>query len=132
MFDDPRKNLQWLEEELLAEEEEESEEALDEEFDDLMDRADDLLDVDEVSPHTRGFAFSRPKKNPAVDFSRMVYDDEVFDEDAAVLAEDPPRRRGRKTEAAPKKKGINGLVFLAFLEVLGILAIIGWWLRWLI
>lgn len=31
-----------------------------------------------------------------------------------------------------KKKGIRGFVFLAVLEILAILTIIGWWLQWLI
>ena len=31
-----------------------------------------------------------------------------------------------------KKKGIKGFVFLAVLEILAILTIIGWWLQWLI
>ena len=31
-----------------------------------------------------------------------------------------------------KKKGIKGLVFLAILEIIGILLVMGWWLQWLI
>ena len=31
-----------------------------------------------------------------------------------------------------KKKGIKGFVFLAVLEILAILTIIGWWIQWLI
>lgn len=31
-----------------------------------------------------------------------------------------------------RKKGIKGFVFLAVLEILAILTIIGWWLQWLI
>ena len=31
-----------------------------------------------------------------------------------------------------RKKGVKGLVFLALLEILAILLIIGWWLQWLI
>ena len=31
-----------------------------------------------------------------------------------------------------KKRGIRGYLFLAFLEILGILLLIGWWLQWLI
>ena len=63
-----------------------------------------------------------------------------------------PPRRGRLTRAerserqkmqqldpieqrsAPvvKSKGIKGYVFLAVLEILGILLVMGWWLQWLI
>ena len=31
-----------------------------------------------------------------------------------------------------KKKGIKGYVILAVLEIIGIFAVIGWWLQWLI
>ena len=31
-----------------------------------------------------------------------------------------------------KQKGIKGYVFLAILEIIGILLLIGWWLQWLI
>ena len=32
----------------------------------------------------------------------------------------------------PKRKGCKGLVFLAVLELIAILAILGWWLQWLV
>ncbi len=108
MFDDPRKKLHWMEEELLSEEE-------DKEADDLMDRVDALLadeEEEEFSPRIRR------RQNPAMDVSRTVYGDEGFDEDAAV----PPE---------PKKKGIGGLVLLAILETAAIVAIARWWLQWL-
>ena len=99
MFDDPRGQLKWLEEELLAEEED-----LPEEWD-----GEEWEDGDELGP---GY-------NHAVDFHRTMYADLDYG--------------GRdETEPKPRKKGIKGLVFLAFLEILGILLIIGWWLRWLI
>ena len=74
----------------------------------------------------------------------------LFDEEDAEYPE-PSRRRGlsraerferQKLEqldpledrSAPvvKKKGIKGYLFLATLEILGILLVIGWWLQWLI
>ena len=128
MFDNPRRELEWLEEELLAAEEEEVPEEDDEEYydedflsdgshqdpeDDWLEDVEALLEPDE--PERR----PRRRKNPAVDFPRAVYDDEELDESAAVFDNDPP------------PKGIGGLVFLAILEVLGILAVVGWWLKWL-
>lgn len=131
MFDDPKRELQWLEEELLAAEEEElgqQEQEEDEddfaEWDDGGD-ADWLEEVEELltqqTPATRKRAGGRGGKpeNPAVDFGRTVYDDEEMDEDAAVF------------DDTPKPKGIGGLVVLAILEVIGILGIALWWLRWL-
>lgn len=87
--------------------------------------------------------------------------EELTEEERALLFDDieeeepefiePPRRgrisRAEKMErqrlqkldpiedrSAPvvKKKGIKGLLFLAALEILGILLILGWWLQWLI
>ena len=59
----------------------------------------------------------RRSRRPA-DFGRAVYEDEDDDEDRYMLL--------------PKRKGIKGLVFLAVLETIAILAILGWWLQWLI
>ena len=122
MFDDPGRELRRLEQELLAAEAEELDNFEEyDEADDLLAEAKMLLgDYDDDPPirnHANGYGRRMP--NPAVDFSRTVYDDEDFDEDAAVLVE--------KT----KTKGIGDLVFLAILEVIGILAIVGWWLQWL-
>lgn len=119
IFDDPRRELRRLEEELLAEErEEEYEEFGDygfEEYDEdaeLLAQAKALIG-DEAPPVRR--------RNPAVDFNRTVYADEEFDEDDAVLV------KKRK-----KEKGIGGLLFLAILELMGILGIVGWWILWLL
>ena len=140
MFDDPRKNLHWMEQELLAEEEPEQPDEIYDTFggefqepygqyddDALMDLVDELIEEEAPEPPVRNFAngYGR-RRNPAVDYSRTVYADHQFDDSAAVLVGEPPKKK------AKKKKGIKGLVFLAFLEILGILAIIGWWLQWLI
>ena len=54
-----------------------------------------------------------------------------FDESAAVLTK--TRKQLRREEKLQKKANINrnikGLVFLAILEIIGILAILGWWLQ---
>jgi hypothetical protein len=75
----------------------------------------------------------------------------LFDEDEEPEFIEPPRRRklsyAEKSERQKlqeldpiearsipvvKKKGIKGLVFLAILEIIGILLVMGWWLQWLI
>lgn len=122
MFDDPNKQLKWMEAELLAAEmpeEPEYEDVSGEEDDDLMQRVDAL--INETPPQ---------RYNPATDFSRMVYADE-----------EPVENRSKKTRAGKaaaaaaeipqKNTKIKGLVFLALLETAGILAIIGWWIQWL-
>jgi len=104
VFDDPRQKLRWMEQELLAEEE----------TDDFLEDFDpELREELELTPDDL-----RPGKNLAVDFSRAVYEDESDIEADYV----PPTK---------KKKGVGGLVFLALMEILGILAIIGWWKQWL-
>ena len=50
--------------------------------------------------------------------SRAVYEDEDDDESRYMLL--------------PKRKGCKGLAFLALLEIIAILAVVGWWLQWLI
>lgn len=128
MFDDPKKELRRLEQELLAAEYEEEPESQEEAYasgfafeeDDWLQEAKALIGEEEDIPirnHANGYG-TRPR-NYAVDFDRTVYDDEEMDEDKAVFADEP------------KSKGIGGLVLLALLEVLGIVAIVLWWVRWL-
>lgn len=156
MFDDPSRELRRLEEELLAEEEEEEFEQSEEdeygEYDEFFDE-DDLNDalygsdqgwVDnldellsgepEVRNHANGYGTrmkapqkkvsqaSKKKKKAKKVKKAPVYEEEEYeelDEDAAVFDEDY------------KDKGIGGLVFLAILEIIGILAVVLWWIQWL-
>lgn len=126
MFDDPKNTLRRMEEELRAaeydEEKAEPDYGFDYEDDDWLEEAKSLIGEDSELPirnHANGYG-SRPQ-NFAVNYHRTVYDDEILDETAALFAEEPQ-----------KKKGIGGLVLLALLEVLGILAILLWWARWLL
>ena len=119
MFDDPKKELRRMQDELLAAEMEEwLEQTQSQDINELLDDAKDFL---EEEPPVRNFAngYGAQPRNYAVDFDRTVYDDEEFDDDAAVFVEEP------------KKKGIGGLVFLAILELIGIVAIVVWWIKWL-
>ena len=160
MFDDPRRELRRLEEELLAEEEEEEEFApsedekygdYDEFFDEddlnnalygsdqgWVDNLDELLSEEpEVRNHANGYgtrmqvpqkkisqkqAPKKKEKKAKKAKKTPVYEEEEYeelDEDAAVFDEDY------------KEKGIGGLVFLAILEIIGILAVVRWWIQWL-
>ena len=158
MFDDPSRELRRLEEELLAEEEEEeefepSEEEAYGEYDEFFDE-DDLNDalygsdqgwVDnldellsgepEVRNHANGYgtrmqatqkkvsqASKKKEKKAKKAKKKPVYEEEEYeelDEDAAVFDEEY------------EEKGIGGLVFLAILEIIGILAVVRWWIQWL-
>ena len=101
MFDDPRKSLHRIEDELL-----------DEELEDIL--YGDEEDEEEYVEYEQPRRCKRKKQN----FHRAVYEDEDDDEDRYMLL--------------PKRKGCKGRVFLAILEIIAILAVLGWWLQWLI
>lgn len=107
MFDDPGKELKWLEDALL-------------EPDDLPpEEQEDELDL-EALLEERPAATRRPTRRPAArDFSRTVYDEPV--DDSALVPDNDP-----------KPKGIGGLVVLAFLELAGIVAVTLWWVKWVL
>ena len=128
MRDDPRKNLKWLEQQLL---EEEAPESLLPEEDDLLRRVDALME--DTPPEERPVGnFSRKSKGARAEQAHIR---QQFDESAAVLTKTKKqlRREARLRKAAEKKANINrkigDLVFLAILEIIGILAILGWWLQ---
>ncbi len=99
MFDDPGRKLRWMERELAQ--------TADGDF--LSDFDPELLEELELTAED----LAGPQRR-GPDFSRAVYDDEA----AASMAYVPPGK---------KEKGIGGLVFLAALELTGILLILGWW-----
>ena len=102
MFDDPRKSLHRIEDELL-----------DEELEDIL-----YGDEENEDEYEEEYRQPRARKGGRRDFHRTVYEDEDDDEDRYMLL--------------PKRKGIKGLVFLAVLEIIAIRAVLGWWLQWLI
>ena len=111
MFDNPKKELERLEQQLLAAERSEPEAdysdvpyeqpAVDEVLDDALYAA--LYDDREFSRRSAGFDI--PDEDYEMDTDRYV--------------------------PAPKKKGIGGLVLIAILELILAFALIAWWLGWL-
>lgn len=140
MHDDPRRNLKWLEQELLAEE------SLHRDFsnlpdkdyhkdEDLLELVDTLIGEEETpEPPVRNFAnnYGRPSKGER---AARVQAPKGLEESAYVPVKTKKqlRREEKQRRIAEKKSGVNrnikGLVFLAILEVLGILSILGWWLQ---
>ena len=125
MLDDPKKELQRIQEELLAAEEEEWDD-----LSDIQDLLDDYEEEDSIDALLAEFAEEEtPVRNFANSYgkrqSRPVFDyqetDDELDDDAVLYREDA-RKKGKK-----KEKGVGGLVFLAILETIGILAIAAWW-----
>ena len=103
--DERSDSLKWLEEALLEEEEQE--------FPEAADEFEEEFAPSEASPRKR-------RQNSAVAHCRTFYDDEVFDESAAV------------EDTEPRRKGIGGLLVLALLELAGIVAIAAWWAKCLL
>ena len=139
MRDDPRANLKWLERELLSGEERPQTavkpgEILYEDPGDLLDRVDALLSDE---PEIPVFVSSR-KKSKAARRESAAQTAPKFDESAAVPVKTRKQLRAEAVQrkAEQKRSGVNrsikGLVLLAALELLGILAVLGWWLQWLI
>ena len=118
MFDNPKRNLRDLDAQLRSVEPVEAFPEPEE------DREEDVLS---------------PGWNPAVDFGRMAYADEVLEE-ADVLLKEKKTRPGRASRKAEDGKGRKkrkkrrplGLQYLlAIGEILLIIAIVRWWLQWI-
>ena len=129
MFDDPREDLGWLQKQLLEAEQAEAPyypetEDWDEEDPEQLwlDEVEALLGPEESQQEEQASmnASKRKKKSrPTAAQRAQQAREEPWDESAAVFDDKAP------------PKGIGGLVLLAILEVLGILAVVGWWLKWL-
>ena len=121
MGDNPRENLQWINRELLSAEN--------------PDRyRDDTAELLEEEQQISAFAQKSRKKTKGQQVEQ-AHIARQFDESAAVLTKTGKqmRREVKQRKKAEKKSKVNrnikGLVFLAILECIGILAIIGWWLQ---
>ena len=124
MRDDPRKHLKWLEQELR------SSEAVDPYMDEtaeLLAMADLVLEEDPEPP----VFVQKAKKKTKGEQIEQAHIIKQFDESAAVLTKTKKqlRREARLQKKANVNRNIKDLVFLAILEILGILAILGWWLQ---
>lgn len=137
MGDHPGKNLKWLEQELLAED------TIHRDFsrlpnpeyqkdEDLLELVDILIGEDAADPEppVRNFAnhYGGTAKSVRAEQAHIR---QQFDPSAAVLTKTGKQLRSEKI--AEKKANVNrnlkDLVFLAILECIGILAILGWWLQ---
>ncbi len=128
MGSDLQKNIRWMEKQLLAQEEPRYS-ATEAEL--LMQQADALIGQPAPEDVPMG-NFSRKSKGARAEQAHTL---QQFDESAAVLTKTKKEllREAKRQKSAEKKAAVNrntkGLVFLAFLECMGILAILGWWLQ---
>ena len=128
MRDDPRENVKWMQQQLMdAEEPRHS--AIQE--DDLMARVDALLEDFSEEEQPIG-NFSHTSRGAHAERSHIY---QQFDPSSAVLTKTKKQlhREEKQKKQAEKKASVNrsvgGLFFLAILECIGILAILGWWLQ---
>ena len=121
MFDDPRKELERLQKELLAAEEEEPGEKL-EEFDDLEDLDLDgtLESVDWDGAHREPLSRSYTREKEDEDVKLWNPGAEI--EETLRQEEEPPKK---------EKKSYIGLKFAIALELLAIAGLFWWWYLWI-
>ena len=137
MGDHPGKNLKWLEQELLAED------TIHRDFsrlpnpeyqkdEDLLELVDILIGEDAADPEppVRNFAnhYGGTAKSVRAEQAHIR---QQFDPSAAVLTKTGKQLRAEKIaeKKAKVNRNLKDLVFLAILECIGILAILGWWLQ---
>ena len=124
MRDDPRRNLKWLEQQL---QEPDPIDPYMEETAELLAMADMVLEEDPEPP----VFMQNTKKKTKGQKMEASHISRQFDESAAVLTKTKKqlRREAKLQKKANINRNIKGLAFLAILEIIGILAILGWWLQ---
>ncbi|MEF2836233.1 MAG: hypothetical protein U0N82_00720 [Oscillospiraceae bacterium] len=129
MRDDPRNNLKWLEQELLAAERPAAPKEITDDTAELLAQVDDLLD-DLSEPEPPVFV-QKGKRQTMGEKAERQHITRQFDEDAAVLTKTRGqiRKEKRKQKRESVNRNIKGLVVLAVLEIIGILCILGWWFQ---
>ena len=140
MHDDPRKNLKWMEQQLLAEDSlhRDFSKLADKDYhkdEELLELVDTLIGEErEPEPPLRNFVNNHGRISKGERAARsqapMHLDQNAY---VPVKTKKQLRQEAKQRKLAEKKASVNrslkGLVFLAVLEVLGILAILGWWLQ---
>ena len=121
MFDDPKKDLKWLEEQLLAVDAPQEEDLG---LEDWLDEEDSL---EAELREARALMGDGPGHHCSQTDVFTFLEEDAQEEDAPAVYADAPREERKK-----KEKGVGGLVFLACLETLGILAVLAWWAIWLL
>ena len=129
MRDDPRRNLKWLEQELLGAERPAAPDGISDDTAELLAQVDSLLeDMQEPEPPvfvrkrkrlTKGERMERSHRPRKVDSSAAVF----------TKTKRQLRKEKRKQKRDSVNRNITDLVFLAILEIIGILCILGWWMQ---
>lgn len=123
MFDNPRKELARLHEELLASEDEYDEEAEydDVDADDALDEMMSLLRRDDWEEELREPLENAYRTNSQPDYELII-------EEPANPAPKPKKIKKPKKQKPKRNRG--GVIVAVLLELLCVLALLGWWLLW--
>lgn len=135
MFDDPRKELNRLDQELRAESYEEQLEKLQSQeipsLDDLFETEDDGWLPEDEGAEDGVFYGGIPGIRPGGDirdYRRTVYADEsAKKENEAVFVE----KQKKSKQKDKRKDSVGCLPFVIFLELIGIAGMLWWWYRWM-
>ena len=130
MRDDPQRNLNWLAQELLEAERPPVPMGISDDTAELLAQVDDLLNEEPEPPF---FVQKQKKQNKPTRGERMErsHISRQMDSSAAVFTKTKRqlRQEKRKQKRDSVNRNITGLVVLALLEIMGILCVLGWWLR---
>ena len=107
LFDDPKKELKLLEQQLLAAEMAPPEEDIDGFSDEIYEEFSDEFSFEEEN--------ELPLYGRAAGFDAEVEEEEYYMDESRYAA-------------PPKKKGFRGLVIFALLQAIVIIALVTWWL----
>lgn len=125
MFDDPRKELNRLDQELRAESYEEQLEKLQSQE---IPELEDLLEEEDSDWFTDTVHLDQAPRSDVRDYRRTVYADEsAKKENEAVFVK--KQKKGKQKDQ--KKGGVGCLPFVILLELAGISGMLWWWYRWM-
>lgn len=115
MFDNPQRDLQRLQQELMAAEHPEWE--AEEEDEEEEPEEDSEVVYHEMKAFLAREDWEEEEREPLYrSYTEEAFDEEDWEEEYA--------------EPAPKKKGTGGLIAAIILEALAVLAMVMWWLLW--
>ena len=119
MFDDPKKDLKWLEQQLLAAEQDQEEPE-----EDWPEEEQDWLETE--LQEARVLLGDVPARRSEPEDVFRFLEEDVREAETRSAYASAPKRKSRK------EKGTRGLVILACLETAAILAVLLWWVKWLL
>ena len=131
IFDDPKKELQRLQQQLLDEEEEELVEEYEEDYEDFFgeEYEDEYDQEDYLRNFTSGSGQSRGKRERSIfDEIEDAFEEEEDDEEPYAVYVEEKRNIFGKRKVITEKKDVNRkLKIMILLEIIALLCVAIWW-----